>query len=386
MKKSPDASRVTNRLDWDFRLARILGERKDQEGSYLALEKAIEDANAPDPGGDPSRRAPKRKVDRRKLTRLIEGDSEVAFSASELRSLDAYLEQYGEGLAYVPIFEKPHLMQALADSGQVTFLLGSKSDSEREGEPRYFSHWDVLAMAEIQRGINASEGGVRLDIQDAMLEGRLEALVGSPDQSGWEGLLEDPGPSLVCLGSSRTSPATEVMLCRMFDCPPNADVPEGEERKLPFHFVWGSALSHDLPSCFRLRSKELKKTDPTTADLIEAGAASALVTKERVFVDTVNQTQKGDTYGVCIAQRRKGGQVWLIVAGITGAATYATAKLARNLATRLHEQKRGVDSDIYWAVVRAHVTSDPNLPANSVRNVTKEEFEPGTHVWQPEAS
>jgi hypothetical protein len=135
-----------------------------------------------------------------------------------------------------------------------------------------------------------------------------------------------------------------------------------------------------------LPSKELAERDPDAAELIDAGRASALVTAEDVFVDGVHQNHEGDTYGVCVAQRRKGGQVWLIVAGVTGAATYATAKLARNLATRLHEQKRGKDSDIYWAVVRAHVTWDPNLPADSVRNVTEETIASGTHAWKTEAA
>jgi hypothetical protein len=381
MKKSSVASPASNPRDWGFRLGRILHKRKEQEGSFLALEKAIEKANGPDPWGDPNAKSPKRKVDRRKLTRLIDGDGEVAFSLSELRALDAYLEQYGEGLAYVPIFEKPDLMQTLADSGQVTFLLGSKSESERAGGPRYFSHWDVLGMAEIQRGINASEGGVRFDIQDVMIDGRLPGLVESSDQSGWEGLMDDHGPSLVCLGSSRTSSATEIMLRRMFQCPDSVNALPEDGRDLPFHFAWGSTLPYVFPSHFHLSSKELGKRDRRAAELIDFGDASALVTENHVFVDTVNQMQEGNTYGVCVAQRRKGGQVWLVVAGITGTATYAAAKVARTLATRLHEQRRGEDSDIYWAVVQAGVTKDPDLPFPNVRSIAKEELASETHNW-----
>ncbi len=238
-------------------------------------------------------------------------------------------------------------------------------------------------MAEIQRGINASEVGVRLDIQDVMIDGRLPGLVESSDESGWEGLMDDHGPSLVCLGSSRTSPATEIMLCRMFELSPQRERARRTRSGCSPSTSSGAAPS---PMSFRAtstsRSKELGERDPAAADLIDVGDASALVTAEDVFVDSVNQTQEGDTYGVCVAQRRKGGQVWLIVAGVTGAATYATAKLARNLATRLHEQKRGEDSDIYWAVVRARVTKDPNLPLASVRSVAEETFASETHVWE----
>jgi hypothetical protein len=360
----------------------VLGDRKAQEGSYLALEKAITEAGGADLGTDPNQQGPKRRLDRRKLKSLIEGDGNVVLSLWELRALDAYLEPYGEGLAYVPLFQKPDLMQTLAASGRVTFLLGSKSGTAREGPLRYFSHWDVLAMAEIQRGINASEVGVRLDIQDVMLDGNLPEPVEPTDESGWEGLVEDHGSSLVCLGSSRTSPATEIMLCRMFGCPQYVNAPPDEKRLLPFYFVWGSALPYVFPSHFHLSSKELAERDPDAAELIDAGRASALVTAEDVFVDGVHQNHEGDTYGVCVAQRRKGGQVWLIVAGVTGAATYATAKLAKNLATRLHEQKRGEDSGIYWAVVRVGVTKDPNLPPASVQNIAEETIASGLDVWQ----
>jgi hypothetical protein len=237
-------------------------------------------------------------------------------------------------------------------------------------------------MAEIQRGIHASEVGVRVDIQDVMNDGRLPGLAEPLDESGWEGLMDDHGPSLVCLGSSRTSTATEIMLCRMFGCPYGESAPAHEERRLPFHFVWGSALRSVSPSHFHLRREEFAERDPRAAGLVERGGASALVTAKKVFVDTVNQTRQGNTYGVCVAQSRKGGQVWLIVAGVTGVATYATAKLAKKLATRLHKQKRGEDSDIYWAVVGAGVTKDPDLPFAHVRSITEETIVSGTHVWE----
>jgi hypothetical protein len=236
-------------------------------------------------------------------------------------------------------------------------------------------------MAEIQRGITASEVGVRIDIRDLMLDRRLPGLAETSDENGWTGLLEDHGPSLVCLGSSRTSPATEIMLCRMFGCPQYVNAPRGQKRRLPFHFAWCLDLPFVFPSHFHLPSAEVAERDPDAADLIDLGNASALVTEENVFVDTVHQAHRGDTYGVCVAQRRKGGQVWLILAGITGAATYVAAKLAKNLATRLHEQEHGQESDVYWAVVRAGVEQASNLPLTDVRNIGEEAIASGLHAW-----
>ena len=364
-----------------FRLSRTLGERKAKEGSYAALSRAIERSNAAASQADtgPEDRSP--VLDRRKLKALVEGAPNLVLSLQELRALDCYLERYGEGLAYVPLFEKPDLMQTLADSGWVTFLLGSKPELEH----RYFSHWDVLAMAEIQRGISSSEVSVRFDIQDVLLHETQEAAAASSEAKGWAELLGDQGPSLVCLGSSRTGPAAEAMLCRMFQCSEFKNPPAAEKRLLPFHFVWKPMLDYVFPSYFHLESADIYSRDPDAAKAVRENNASAVLTAEDVFVDPVHPDHAGDTYGVCVAQRRKRGQVWLVLAGVTGVATFVAAKLAKNLATRLHEQKPGQDSDVYWAVIRARVTEDPNRSLASVRTFAEEAVVSGPHVWRRES-
>jgi hypothetical protein len=374
----------------DLRLARALAARRAREGSWMALEKAIQNASAslPSTGSDQADRQggrgtkrSKKGVDRRKLKSLVEGRGDVVLSLDELRALDCYLEHYGEGLAHVPLFEKPDLMHTLADSGRVTFLLGSRPDHES----RNFSHWDVLAMAEIQRAINPSEISVRFNIQDVLLDEDLEKTVTSAENGIWVDLLHDQGPSLVCLGSSRTGSAAEVLLCRMFDCPHFKDPPLAQKRRLPFHFVWDPKLPYIFPSHFHMGSDDISLRDPEAADAIKRRKASAVVTGEHVFVDRLFHDRKGDTYGVCVAQRRKRGQVWLVLAGVTGVATFVAAKLAKNLATRLYEQKRGEDSDVYWAVIKARVAEDPDRPLSTLRAFEEETIVSGMHAWRPGA-
>jgi hypothetical protein len=253
----------------------VLAERKDKEGGYSALARAIDRSTSaglrPDSGEDDR----KRGFDRRKLKSIIEADKNLVLTLKELRALDCYLEPYGEGLAYVPLFQKPDLMQTLAESGRVTFLLGSKP--EAEGELRHFSHWDVLAMAEIQRAINPSEVSVRFDIQDVPLYEDLEVTRESiTGPGGWRGLFDDQGPSLVCLGSSRTNPAEEAMLCKIFDRPPFKDAPLEDRRQVPFHFVWNPKLPYVFPSPFHLRSDDISSDHPDAAKLIARGHASAV--------------------------------------------------------------------------------------------------------------
>jgi len=365
----------------DFRLGRTLRARVATEGSYSALSRAIERANPSGTQAGSGQDPPTPILDRRKLKAIVEGAPNLVLSLQELRALDRYLDRFGEGLAFKPIFEQPDILQTLADSGRVTFLLGSKL----EGEHRYFSHWDVLAMAEIQRGINSSEVSVRLDVEDVLLQKTLHSTAASLKLGRWTKLLEDQGPSLVCLGSTRTSPATEAMLCRMFERPECEDPPPGEKQHLPFRFAWKPGIGYVFSSYFHLHSDDIFSRDPDAAKAVREGDASALVTAEELFLDRVHPERPGYTYGVCVAQRRRRGQVWLVLAGVTGVATFVAAKLAKNLTTRLHEQKPDQNSAVYWAVIRARVEEDLDRPLGNVRVFAEEEIVSGLHVWRPEA-
>lgn len=370
--------------DTDLRLARVLADRRDKEGGYSALARAINDSARDGPRADSAEDDHKLKFDRRKLKSIIEANKNLVLTLKELRALDRYLERYGEGLSYVPLFQKPDLMQTLAESGRVTFLLGSKPQ-EDEGELRHFSHWDVLAMAEIQRAINPSEVIVRFDIQDVRLQKGLQETRESVTQTGgWTQLFDDRGPSLVCLGSSRTSPAAEFMLSKMFQRPPFKDAPAAKRHELPFHFVWNPDLRYVFPSSFRLHIADISGVNPDAAELIASGEASALVTADDVLIDRVTPRRWGNTYGVCVAQRRRRGQVWLALLGITGAATFAAAKLAKNLATRLHEKNRSRDSDVYWAVILARVPKERTGAFVDLRRFDEETIISELQVWKPE--
>ena len=109
-----------------------------------------------------------------------------------------------------------------------------------------------------------------------------------------------------------------------------------------------------------------------------------MITDDAVLLDRVTPRRSGDTYGVCVAQRRKNGQVWLALAGVTGAATFVAAKLAKNLTTPLRERDRGPDSSVYWAVIKARVLQDPKLPFVNLRQFAEEAIVSGLQVWRPE--
>jgi hypothetical protein len=160
----------------------------------------------------------------------------------------------------------------------------------------------------------------------------------------------------VCLGSSRSNPCAELMLARMFGVPAFATAPAEARDALEFGFVWNPRLSNRFPSYFHLAPEDIEADDAAAAKKIRSQKASALWSAKKVYLDEVTPQRWGETFGLCLAQRRRGRQVWLLLLGITGAATYLAAKVANRMVTRLHESADDSrPSPVYWGIVRAKV-------------------------------
>jgi len=358
----------------DLRLIRALTKRLKSVGNYVALAQAIAEAQPAEEKRykDGKLRVP---IDRRKLKVAIENDPD-SLTVGDLRVLDRYLQTYGEGLAFHPLFEKPAPLQSLAESSQVNFLIGSRTEEQR----RNFSHWDLLGMAEIQRGINSCGTNVRFDIREVFGDMNDSRLLHK--KLPWRGLLTEVGPSLVCLGSCRTIPAAESMARAMFGGKPfGKDALEKEN--LPFHFVWSGKPAYLADSPFHLVADDIKKIDPAAARLIANGEASAIKFGDRVVVDQVTSDRGGTAYGVVVSQRRTNG-LWLLVAGLAGVATFVGAKLTGQL--QFPDSKDATSSPVYWTVIRTKVDKPTaKHPFYNVREFPEESVFDGPNVWTPES-
>jgi len=359
----------------ELRLVRALRERKERVGSYSALARAIALAQREQetPAKGSSLVIP---IDRRKLRRVLEGEVD-SLTVADLRVLDRYLEVFGEGLAFYPLFEKPALLQSLAECRLVNFLIGSRSFELRQN----FSHWDLLGLAEMQRLIQQCGTGVRFDIREVSEDMDDKKLLQRSVR--WRSLVQEAGPSLVCLGSCRTIPAAESMIRAMFGGKPfGKDSLRKEE--LPFHFVWSRKPAYVADSPFHIVSDEIKHLDTAAARQVENGDASVLKLGDRVLVDQVTPKRGGEAYGICVAQRRGNGQIWVLVAGIAGVATYVTAKQTKNLAIHLPEVTDGKPSGVYWSVVRVKVPRPTaRNPLWGIRDFPEESIFDGPNLWTP---
>jgi len=198
----------------------------------------------------------------------------------------------------------------------------------------------------------------------------------------WIKLLADDGPSLVCLGSSRAIHAAEFLLAKMFAVEP-FDGSSKSKAELPFHFSWPSNLDHVFPSAFSYTAAELAARHPEIARFLKEGTASALEVRGTVYADRLKQRKGLESYGVCVVQRRPGGQVWLVLAGVTGPATYAAACLANRLAIHLAPPRPNQPSPVYSTPVHATIREDRARAFGTRFVVESQEILSGPHEWKP---
>lgn len=343
----------------EFRFAKPLEELARQT-SWAELERGVRKAN-----NVPSNEtAP---LDRRKLKKLAEGDPDVVMTLHEFEALDRFLEPLGHGLASTPLFEKPDVLLSIADAAKrVTFLPGSKPAKESRIN---LDRWDVKALAKVQRGVNRFGPQTQFDIRDVLLHEDPDDAWRSVTEGSWVKLLDDmKGPTIIVPGSGRATHASDAVLSRMFSVAPMTD--DQDKSALPFHFVWPEKLDHVFPSAFRFTLGELAEKNKKAADAVRKHAGPALEVDGRVYLDRIRQSSSRDTYGVVVAQRRPGGQIWLVLAGITGPATYAAARL---LDEGLPFDLRAADgecSPVYWNLVKATVKQDRSRRAQIALELT----------------
>jgi hypothetical protein len=315
-----------------LRMTKVLRWSMGEHANYAELERLIAKANHNDP---------ERKMDRRKLKALVEGQ-DVTLSLRELAALDKYLSLFGESLADKPLFDRPSHLGSLAAKGDVLFLLGGypRIDEERND----VSCWDLRSMALMLRGLEKANPGLHMDIQEVLF----------PPPESEIPQLHDKKSSLCCIGSPRACPAADVMLDAMFS---QSSLALRGGRTPPVRFVWGAAAESASRSRFQAKPETIRTVAPDLARELAVGEAwGALQIQDKFYALRSKNQQSWSDYGVVLLQRRAHGQVWVIVAGLSGPATYACAEaVATELKGSVAEEHSG-PSPIRWDVVKATVT------------------------------
>ena len=341
-----------------FRLARVLAARLLEEKNYSRLAEAISLANGLDLSaprlGD---RRQKHIVDRRKLRKIVDTGPEgtdLCLSLEELHALSIYLERFNEGLANNPIFERVQVLQHLAERGNIEFLVASRPQEEFVD----LSHWDVKSLAVIQRAMNQISRSCRFDLHDVLLRSDVPEARAELVTPRLQRILGEAGASLVCIGSPRASHAAEAMLATMLGYEPF--VSPGGDSPPPFLFAWSVQPEdgHRLPSCVAIRGNELRNRAPEVAAKVGHGEARALLIGQKHYISEFPCEQATQAYGIVAVQQRPQGQLWMVVAGLSGIGTFATAHAVARIPDILPRTPLGQASPVLWAAIEADVVLD----------------------------
>lgn len=341
----------------EFRLQRLIKEAIKREKSVYALMEQINRANAQ--AGLTCR------VGRRTLQKLSECPSKVKLTLDTLIAINTYLALHGQSLQDWPIFEKQGVLDQIGTSEHVYFLLGSKPrKAERRDD---ISRWDNLALAESLTSVSRFSNHNDFQIVDVIC--RAPATAQSVAEDRFQAALQDDRASVISIGSPLAALSSEVMLARMFGVEPfEKPALDPEHAPLPFYFGWRPKLAGKFRSAFGLTWRDFKDKDPKLAAQLRSNEVSVFFCGKKRFLVPARE-KRWTIPGIIAAQRRAAGNVWLVVAGLAGPATYAAAACVKNLTSEL-PWKKGTNSDVLWALIKAQVRVDKdNKIAGDVRRV-----------------
>jgi hypothetical protein len=192
------------------------------------------------------------------------------------------------------------------------------------------------------------------------LSGEMEAARRAIAQKEMKRLLGESGPSIVCVGSSRACYGAEAMLAEMLGARAFEDS-AGQDVDIPFRFVWTPEDGADFHSCVALSPDQLACLDPEIARDVVSGKAWAFEMGGVVY--RAERPAGGcrrvlKTYGVVAVQRRASGQIWMVIAGLSGAGTFAAARAVYNIPNKIPDTPLGEHSPVQLTIVEANIRLD----------------------------
>lgn len=321
-------------------------------------------------------------IDHRKLNAIITGKAK-SLSISDLEAINNFLGQFGEGLADVPILDADTITRALVERGRVMVFVACRMDGDRD----YTSVWDVRGFSSIVENVNLRWPGTKAVLK---AEQSLPILADSRKDEDWARLLDNTDGSSCCLGAPLAFGLAEYMLASTFRVPAFKPAPRIQKVRLPFQFVWfpdpsGETQADRIPSHFALSADDLEEGDLELPDkdlptAIRARDAQAFLAAGTVYPVRLTEPERKD-YGVIVAQRREKGQVWVVVAGLSGPGTLAAAKMLGEIPAVLPESSVGKVSDPVYAVIESAVRLNRDRTRGDPRELVDQRLLLGPKVW-----
>jgi len=336
-----------------LRLAKAVKSLLDELESVHTLARNIARANDKEKTGC--------KISWRKLEKLAKSPESVELTWENLVALDTYLRKVkGEGLDESPILEPVGILNAVAGpTKKVIFLVGAKP--RPKDKTCDLSPWDMRSTTQLARDFTLLNSGVPHEIVDVMLGRHTNAasLKGEP----WLELFKDPELSIIAIGSPRACLATELMMSEQFGVSAfgTASLAQDLRARLPFHFIWSPRDSREFRSRFALPADQIPSRARELRQAVLADRASAFRLSRRYF-KVPSEGDSWKVHGVITAQRRANGQIWLVVSGLTGPATYGAAMKVGDIRDAVPWSPQGENGPVLWAVVEVTVAEERSGP------------------------
>ena len=314
-------------------------------------------------------------LNRRTLAKIKNMPHKVGLTYNILVALNTYFKKRGVGLQQLPILETRGVLEVLVDSPRVVFMLGAKARPEERTD---MSRWDTRSLAKLLTQTSKFDLHREFDIEDVLWRSPVEPAALQSER--WHHILDEDRASVVSIGSPLAALSSEVMLARMFGVQP-FDRPQFKAgRQLPFFFSWLPQKAGNFRSAFGLTWRELQSDLPAIAKLVKRKQAGAFIL-DGVPHGVLDKGKVWTMYGVIAAQRRAAGNVWLVVSGYAGPATYATAKMVKEIAAELPGTK-GHASKVLWMPVKVKIKAgDSASLVGDVREVVSAEFDGEPRLW-----
>ncbi|HEY3857232.1 MAG TPA: hypothetical protein VGO67_22850 [Verrucomicrobiae bacterium] len=315
-------------------------------------------------------------VNRRMLANIKDKPEKVGLTLNVLVALNTYYRKRGLGLQQLPILETRGVLEPLMDSSRVMFMLGAKPRPEERRND--ISLWDTRSQAKLLTQVSKLDVYREFDIEPVLWRTPIDPTAILSER--WHRILEEDHASVISIGSPLASLSSEVMLARMFGVEQFTLPRFRAGRQLPFFFVWLPNSIRHFHSAFALTWRELHSEYPALAARVRRNQSSAFIL-EGTPHGVPAEGKAWTMHGIVAAQRRASGNVWLVVSGLAGPATYGVATMVKEISAELPWSK-GKQSKVLWVPVKVKIKGGKTAAwSGDTREVVEAVFDGEPRLW-----
>lgn len=315
-------------------------------------------------------------VNRRMLAKIRDKPEKVGLTLNVLVALNTYYRKRGLGLQQLPILETRGVLEPLMDSHRVVFMLGAKPRPEERRND--ISLWDTMSQAELLTQASRLDVQRKFDIEPVLWRTPIDPAAIHSER--WHRILEEDQASVISIGSPLASLSSEVMLARMFGVEQFKLPRFRAGKQVPFFFVWLPKSIQHFCSAFALTWRELHSEHASIATRVKRNQTAAFILEGKPHV-VPSEGKAWTMYGIIAAQRRAAGNVWLVVSGLTGPATYGVTTMVKEISAELPWSK-GKHSKVLWVPVKVKIKAGKTAPwSGDTREIVEAVFDGEPRLW-----